>query len=548
MATSARSSAWKTLIVIIAVVAVAAGGWYFWPRSADEVPDYSTITVARGDVVQVVTATGDIEPVLNVNVSSQISGIISKLYVDWNSPVKEGQVLAQLDPSTYQANVLQAEGQLANAQGQLPADPGQRPSATRELFKKNLVAQSDLDKAEAQLQQADAQVKIQSAALDMAKVNLARCTIYSPIDGVVISRQVDVGNTVAASLSAPTLFMIANDLTKMQIIAAVAEADIGSVAVGQIGQLHRGRLPQPAVQRPVSLIRNSPQTAAERRHLSDDHRCQQSRPQAPPRHDGQCLHCHRRAAQRPPHRQQRAAGAHPGRAAPETRARTRRWHRPAARPPPAAKPMTDQERRAAMFQILQEAGFTRGGGPPSAEVIQKAQQLAKDRGLDLDFSRFAGGGHGRGGGAVNARHSTSVPHPHLPAGRLRPEDRHARSGQGEARHHRRHLHRGGQRPEGRRCPLTGVTLAGSTSSPTEQPTTNPFIGRGGGGRGGRGFDLMLFVGQPSTHAGESVLAASMEDTSVLAASRIGAADAPSGSDQHAVVVVVVMIVMGGSIT
>ena len=90
MATSARSRVWKTLIVIIAVAAVAAGGWYYWIRSSDRVPEYSTITVARGDVVQVVTATGDIEPVLDVNVGCQISGIISKLYVDWNSPVKAG--------------------------------------------------------------------------------------------------------------------------------------------------------------------------------------------------------------------------------------------------------------------------------------------------------------------------------------------------------------------------------------------------------------------------------------------------------------------------
>jgi HlyD family secretion protein len=397
---SARSSAWKILIVIIAVAAVAAGGWYFWHRSAEKVPEYSTITVARGDVVQVVTATGDIEPVLNVNVSSQISGIISKLFVDWNSPVKEGQVLVQLDPSTYQATVLQAEGQLANAKAnyQLTLVGTAR---TRELFKKNLVAQSDLDTAEAQLLQADAQVKIQTASLDVAKVNLARCTIYSPIDGVVISRQVDVGNTVAASLSAPTLFMIANDLTKMQIIAAVAEADIGSVKVGQSVNFTVDAFPNQQFRGRVSLIRNSPQTQQNvviyQTIIDVNNPDLKLRP-------GMTANVSIIVAERD--NALRLANSAlrvriPDELLPKPAPET------AATPvgsaaTPAPKPMTDQERRTAMFQILQEAGFSRGSGPPSPEVIQKAQQLAKERGLDLDFSRF-GGGRGNGGNAVTTR-------------------------------------------------------------------------------------------------------------------------------------------------
>jgi len=400
MAMSARSSAWKILIVIIAVAAVAAGGWYFWHRSAEKVPEYSTITVARGDVVQVVTATGDIEPVLNVNVSSQISGIISKLFVDWNSPVKEGQVLVQLDPSTYQATVLQAEGQLANAKAnyQLTLVGTAR---TRELFKKNLVAQSDLDTAEAQLLQADAQVKIQTASLDVAKVNLARCTIYSPIDGVVISRQVDVGNTVAASLCAPTLFMIANDLTKMQIIAAVAEADIGSVKVGQSVNFTVDAFPNQQFRGRVSLIRNSPQTQQNvviyQTIIDVNNPDLKLRP-------GMTANVSIIVAERD--NALRLANSAlrvriPDELLPKPAPET------AATPvgsaaTPAPKPMTDQERRTAMFQILQEAGFSRGSGPPSPEVIQKAQQLAKERGLDLDFSRF-GGGRGNGGNAVTTR-------------------------------------------------------------------------------------------------------------------------------------------------
>ena len=399
MATSARSSVWKILIVIIAAAVVAAGGWYFWIRSSDKTPEYSTITVARGDVVQVVTATGDIEPVLNVNVSSQISGIISKLFVDWNSPVKEGQVLVQLDPSTYQANVLQTEGQLANAKAnyQLVQVHTER---TRELFQKNLVTKADLDQAEALLLQADAQVKIQSASLDMSKVNLARCTIYSPIDGVVISRQVDVGNTVAASLSAPTLFMIANDLTKMQIIAAVAEADIGNIKLGQSVNFTVDAFPNQQFRGRVSQIRNSPQT--QQNVVIYQTIIDVSNPDLKLR-PGMTANVSIIIAERP--NALRIANSAlraripeellPNRAlesaAPGTGAAT-----------PAAKPMTDDERRRATFAILTEAGFTRGGGPPTPEIIQKAQQIAKERGLDLDFSRF-GGGRGSGSNAVTTR-------------------------------------------------------------------------------------------------------------------------------------------------
>ena len=399
MATSARSSVWKILIVIIAAVAVAAGGWYFWIHSSDKVPEYSTITVARGDVVQVVTATGDIEPVLNVHVSSQVSGLISKLFVDWNSPVKEGQVLVQLDPSTYQANVLQTEGQLANAKAnyQLVQVNTER---TRELFQKNLVTKADLDQAEALLLQADAQVKIQSASLDMSKVNLARCTIYSPIDGVVISRQVDVGNTVAASLSAPTLFMIANDLTKMQIIAAVAEADIGNIKLDQSVNFTVDAFPNQQFRGRVSQIRNAPQT--QQNVVIYQTIIDVSNPDLKLR-PGMTANVSIIIAER--NNALRIANSALRARIPEELL-PKRAPEPAApgagAATPAAKPMTDDDRRAAMRQIMQEAGYTRGT-PPTPEILQKAQQLAKDRGLDLDFSRFTGGGRGNGSNAVTTR-------------------------------------------------------------------------------------------------------------------------------------------------
>jgi HlyD family secretion protein len=402
MATSSRSSIGKTLIVSAVVAAAGAGGWYFWQRSSEKTPEYATVTVARGDVVQVVTATGDIEPVLDVNVGCQISGIISKLYVDWNSPVKQGQLIAQIDPSIYKANLLQADGQLANAKANYELTRV-NTERTRQLFKRSLVAQSDLDAAEAQLLQADAQVKIQTASLSLAKVNLDHCDIFSPIDGVVISRQVDVGNTVAASLSAPTLFMIANDLTKMQIIGAVAEADIGNIKVGQSVNFGVDAFPTQQFHGRVSLIRNAPQTQQNvviyQTIIDVNNPDLKLRP-------GMTANVSIVVAER-------INGLRLANSALRARIPERLLPKPApvavaspangASAPAAAKPMTEEESRRAAFGLLTEAGFVRGNGPPTPEIIQKAQQLAKDRGIDIDFSRFSGGRGNSGGGGVTTR-------------------------------------------------------------------------------------------------------------------------------------------------
>jgi HlyD family secretion protein len=232
MSTNKKSRKTKWIVLSIVVVGLlGAGGWYVKGHHAED-PDYQTATVTRGDMIQYVTATGQVNPVTNVQVGSQISGIVSKLYADWNSQVSNGQVVALIDPATYQANVLQAQSDLVNSQAALElAQVNERRS--KELLGSKLIPQSDYDTAIANLHQAEATVLNKLAALTNAQVNLDRCTIYSPVDGVVISRSVDVGQTVAASLSAPTLFIIANDLTKMQIDASVAEADIGGVAEGQ---------------------------------------------------------------------------------------------------------------------------------------------------------------------------------------------------------------------------------------------------------------------------------------------------------------------------
>ncbi len=222
----------KWVVIVLVLGAAGAGGAWYYRTSHDSAPEYQTATVTRGDLIQLVTATGGIGPVINVQVGSQISGIIRKLYVDFNSVVKSNQIIAEIDPSTYQVNVLKAEADLANAKANLALAQVQARRSDS-LYTNNLISASDHDTAKAQLQQAEAQVQSDEATLKNAKVQLSYCTIYAPVDGVVISRNVDVGQTVAASFNTPTLFVIANDLTKMEIDALVSEADIGGVSVGQ---------------------------------------------------------------------------------------------------------------------------------------------------------------------------------------------------------------------------------------------------------------------------------------------------------------------------
>ena len=221
--------------------------------------NYQTATITRGPITQAVTATGTLNPVVNVQVGSQVSGNIAKLFVDFNSQVKAGQVVARIDPVLFQATVTQAEGDLANAQAALELAKV-NATRTQELFAKKTSSQADVDQAIANLHQAQANVKIKQGALDKAKADLDHCTITSPIDGVVISRNVDVGQTVAASLQAPVIFAIANDLTKMQIDANVAEADVGVVKVDQNVDFTVDAFPMQTFQGKVVQVRNAPIT------------------------------------------------------------------------------------------------------------------------------------------------------------------------------------------------------------------------------------------------------------------------------------------------
>jgi len=247
-----------TVILGVAIVVIGGSTWYFWHGHQDA-PVYQTVAVTRGDLTQVVTATGTLNPVVNVTVGSQVSGRISKLYVDYNSTVKSNQVIAEIDPSTYQAQVNQAQADLANAKANLELQQAEAKRSA-ELFANKLISGSDFDTATANLHEAAAMVAIKEASLTNMMANLSYCKILSPVDGMVISRAVDVGQTVAASLSAPTIFIIANDLTKMQIDSSVAEADVGGVVEGQSVDFTVDAYPYRNFHGVVTQVRNSPTT------------------------------------------------------------------------------------------------------------------------------------------------------------------------------------------------------------------------------------------------------------------------------------------------
>ena len=254
----------KKAILALVVCSVLAAG-YFWyaqrAARADAVPDYTVATVTKGDVVQLVTATGTLDAVLSVDVGSQVSGLIIKLYADFNSRVNAGDKLAELDPATYQQKLRQAEAAVASAQANssLAELTAKR---TAELYEKALVTQQDNDAAQAALQQAKASLLTNQANLENARVDLSRCTIYSPIAGTVIAKLTEVGKTVAASMNVPVLFTIDNDLTKMQITAAVAEADIGTVNEGQQVNFTVDAFPNRTFQGTITQVRNAPKTTS----------------------------------------------------------------------------------------------------------------------------------------------------------------------------------------------------------------------------------------------------------------------------------------------
>jgi HlyD family secretion protein len=246
------------VILLIAGAVIAGGVWYFH-RGKSDAPQYQSTAVERGELTQLVTATGTLNPVVNVTVGSQVSGIINRLNVDYNSMVKSNEIIAEIDPATYHAAVEQATADLANAKANLEL---QQAEAERnaDLFTNKLISGSDYDTAIASLHEAEATVQIKQASLDNATANLGYCKIRSPVDGIVISRAIDLGQTVASSFSTPTLFQIANDLTKMQIDSSVAEADVGGVVENQSVDFTVDAYPYRNFHGVVTQVRNSPTT------------------------------------------------------------------------------------------------------------------------------------------------------------------------------------------------------------------------------------------------------------------------------------------------
>ena len=252
------SNGWKWMLVA-AIVAAAVGGYFYYRHKHTVTMSFKTETAARGELTATVTATGILNPVVNVTVGSQVSGRISKLYVDFNSTVTNGQLLAEIDPATYQAAVEQAGADLANAKANLELQQAQFTRGA-ELFSNKLISSSDYDTAFATLHQAEAMVKIKQASLSNTMVNLNYCKIVSPVDGVVILRAVELGQTVASSFNTPTIFQIAKDLTKMQIDSNVAEADVGGVVEGQSVEFTVDAYPYRTFHGAVRQVRNSPIT------------------------------------------------------------------------------------------------------------------------------------------------------------------------------------------------------------------------------------------------------------------------------------------------
>ncbi|MBI5967639.1 MAG: efflux RND transporter periplasmic adaptor subunit [Deltaproteobacteria bacterium] len=302
-------------LILIALIAAAAFGWTYFFRGKESQPRYRAAKVERGSISTFVTANGTVNPVTTVLVGTQVSGTIQKLYADYNSIVKKGQLIAQIDPAIFQAQVSQAKAKLENtkaavlnAQADIATtrsnveaskanvlkakvsleDAKRNLDRALELFRRNLISASDrdvaqtaydsasalleaalaqqkaseaqLDSAKARLESARAQVKQAEAELELAQVNLDHTRITAPVNGIVISRNVDVGQTVAASLQAPTLFTIAQDLTEMQVETNVSEADIGKVAVGQETTFTVDAYPQITFKGKVTEIRNAPLT------------------------------------------------------------------------------------------------------------------------------------------------------------------------------------------------------------------------------------------------------------------------------------------------
>jgi HlyD family secretion protein len=236
----------KLIAIVVVLAALGSGAWAYYNNRNRPEPQATTMPVTRGDVAETVQATGTLEAVTTVDVGTQVSGVVQDLYADFNKIVKKGEVIARLDPSILQtqiesqrANVIRAEADVERLRVQL-ADTKQKLDRAQQMMAKQLIPRTDLETAEMNVKSTEAQIRSSEAsltqtkaALNQAEVNLGYTVIRSPIDGIVIQRSVDPGQTVAASMNAPTLYVIAEDLSKMQVVANIDEAEIGKMRPGQ---------------------------------------------------------------------------------------------------------------------------------------------------------------------------------------------------------------------------------------------------------------------------------------------------------------------------
>ncbi|NJD07647.1 MAG: efflux RND transporter periplasmic adaptor subunit [Methylococcaceae bacterium] len=249
----------KRLLSLTLAAALVAAAYLWWPQ-ADHQPAerYKTQNLDRGDIQQVISANGTLNPVVLVNVGTQVSGTIQRLHADFNDVVSAGQVLAELDPALFQAQLAQSRGTLANARAALKLAQANERRA-RDLFGKDYIARSELDQAVQALESARAQVSGAEGQVKRDQTNLDYSVIRSPVSGVVISRNVDVGQTVAASFQTPTLFSIAQDLKQMQIYTTVAEAAVGGIREGLPARFNVDAFADREFQGKVRQVRLNPQ-------------------------------------------------------------------------------------------------------------------------------------------------------------------------------------------------------------------------------------------------------------------------------------------------
>ncbi|MDO9371403.1 MAG: efflux RND transporter periplasmic adaptor subunit [Gammaproteobacteria bacterium] len=256
-----RKLLWNKFILVAVLAVIGGAGFFLWQQGNQKSSGerYKTQAVESGDITQTVSANGTLNPVVLVSVGTQVSGTVKKLYVDFNDRVKEGQILMELDASLFQAQAKQSEANVSNVLATLDLATANE-ARSRSLYAEEYISKQELDQAVQALKSARAQLALARAQFEKDRTNLGYSVIRSPVSGVVVAREVDVGQTVAASFQTPTLFKIAQDLQKMQIDSSFAEADVGNVKEGQAVRFTVDAFPNKSFDGTVKQVRLNPTT------------------------------------------------------------------------------------------------------------------------------------------------------------------------------------------------------------------------------------------------------------------------------------------------